>query len=86
MPDSALQAVVYVSELDQPKIAKGDTADITLDAYGAGRVFPAHVFEIDAAPSMENGVSAYKVTLSFDAPDSGIKTGMTVNATIHPSL
>ena len=56
-----------------------------MDAYGAGKVFPAHVSEVDAAPSMQNGVSAYEVKLSFDAPDASVKTGMTANATIHPA-
>jgi hypothetical protein len=48
-------------------------------------VFPAHVSEVDSAPTTLNGVSSYGVKLSFDAPDASIKTGMTANALIHPN-
>jgi multidrug resistance efflux pump len=75
---------VYVSQIDVTRIAKGDSAEITLDAYGAGKIFPAHVSQVDAAPSIVNGVSAYEVKFSFDSPDASIKTGMTANATSHP--
>jgi HlyD family secretion protein len=84
LPDSSLEVSVYVSQIDVTKIAKGDTADVTLDAYGAGTAFPAHVAQVDTAPSMQNGVSAYEVKLSFDTPEASIQTGMTANATIHP--
>ncbi|MDE2079383.1 MAG: HlyD family efflux transporter periplasmic adaptor subunit [Patescibacteria group bacterium] len=84
IPNSPLQAVVYVTEIDVGRIAVGDTAAVTVDAYGAGRIFPAHVAAVDAAPSVINGVSAYNVELSFDAPDPAIKTGMAANVTIRP--
>ena len=84
LPDSSLEVSVYVSQIDVTHIAKGDTADVTLDAYGAGKVFPAHVAEVDAAPSTVSGVSAYEVKLSFDSPDASVTTGMTANAAIHP--
>ncbi|MBI3573792.1 HlyD family efflux transporter periplasmic adaptor subunit [Candidatus Kaiserbacteria bacterium] len=85
VPDSALEVVVYVTELDVTRIKKGDVASVTLDAYGSDPVFPAHISEVDAAPSSVNGVAAYKVTLVFDTPDAAVKTGMTANTTITPS-
>jgi HlyD family secretion protein len=85
LPDSALEVSVAVSEVDVSKIVVGDKADVTLDAYGSGKVFPAHVSEVDAAPTILNGVSSYGVKLSFDTPDASIKTGMTANALIHPN-
>lgn len=85
LPDSPLEIDVTVSEVDVTKLTAGDAADITLDAYGSGKVFPGHVTEVDTAPTMVNGVSAYEVKLSFDSPDASIKTGMTANAVIHPN-
>ena len=85
LPDSPLQAVVYVTEVDVGRVAVGNAASVTVDAYGAGRVFPAHVAEVDAAPSQAGSVSAYKVKLSFDQPDPSIKSGMTANVTITPN-
>lgn len=84
LPDSPLQVVVTVSERDVTSIAKGDTATVTLDAYGVGTAFPAHVIEVDSAPT-GNGVRSYTVKLAFDAPDKSVKTGMTANAIIHPA-
>ena len=84
LPESSLQITVSVSQIDAARIAKGDTAEVTLDAYGSGRIFPAHVSGVDAAPSTVNGVSAYEVRLAFDNSDPSVKTGMTANATIHP--
>ena len=84
LPNSPLEVSVSVSERDVPNIAVGDAADVTLDAYGSGKTFPAHVSEVDSAPTVLGGVSAYVVKLSFDAPDASIKTGMTANAVIHP--
>ena len=81
-PESALQVVVFVSEIDMAKLAVGNSADVTLDAYGASRTFPAHVVTIDHALSTNNGAPAYKVTLQFVNNDPAIATGMTANASI----
>jgi multidrug resistance efflux pump len=86
IPDSGLETVVYVSERDIARIEQGDTAEVTLDAYGA-QIFSAHVSSVDTAPSSVSGGSqmGYKVRLTFDKADARIKTGMTANATITPS-
>jgi multidrug resistance efflux pump len=85
VPDSGLEVVVYVSEIDAARLKAGDVASVTLDAFGSGRVFPAHVSAVDTAPSTENGISAYKVKLTFDSAEPDAKTGMTANATITPN-
>ncbi|MDR3581736.1 MAG: efflux RND transporter periplasmic adaptor subunit [Candidatus Pacebacteria bacterium] len=72
----------YVSQSDVAKIKTGDKANVTLDAFGTGTVFPATVTTIDAAQSEVNGASAYLVTLHFTDPDSRIKDGMTANVHI----
>lgn len=72
----------YVPESDIAKIQKGDTAEITLDAYAAEEVFPAKVLEIAPAETMLDGVATYKVTLRFTREDVRIKPGMTADTDI----
>ncbi|HVZ75758.1 MAG TPA: HlyD family efflux transporter periplasmic adaptor subunit [Candidatus Paceibacterota bacterium] len=81
-PQSALQVNAYFSESDVASISAGQSADVTLDAYGSGRVFPATVVSVDRSPTTQNGVPAYKVTLQFEASDPSITSGMTANVTI----
>ncbi len=85
LPNGAFQVPVYVTEIDVTHIHVGDSATMTLDAYGAGKTFSASVAEVDQGTTEVNGVPAYKVTLIFDAADPAIKSGMTANAIIHPS-
>lgn len=72
----------YVAEADIAKVAVGDLASSTLDAYGAYVNFPETVTAIDPAETVLEGVPTYKVTLQFVAPDSRIKSGMTSNIEI----
>ena len=82
IPKSALQVSAYFSEVDVAAITVGLSADVTLDAYGNGRVFPATVTSVDKSPTLQNGVPAYKVVLQFMQSDPAIAPGMTANATI----
>lgn len=75
--NSGLKIETYVSEADVAKVKDGDAANVTLDAYGTGTVFPATVTTVDSAETMVNGSAAYKITLHFTAPDVRIKDGMT---------
>jgi HlyD family secretion protein len=83
LPDSNFEVEVYLSEIDMAKLATGDKADVTLDAYGTGKVFPATVATIDKATTIVNGVPSYKVTLVFDAQDPALASGQGANAVIH---
>ena len=78
-PKSALQVTAYFSEIDITKIKTGAQAQVTLDAYGNSRVFPAQVVSVDASPT---GASGYKVTLQFAQADPAISSGMTANVNI----
>lgn len=80
--NSGLKVQTYVSETDVAKIAVGDTADVTLDAYGTGTVFPATITTIDSDETQVNGSPAYQVTLHFTNPSGTIKDGMTGNVHI----
>jgi membrane fusion protein (multidrug efflux system) len=85
VPDGAFEMPVYVTERDVAGLALGDAADVTLDAYGAGRTFSAAIATIDTSPSTPpgGGVAAFKVVLGFAAQDPAIVNGMHGNAVIH---
>ena len=73
---------VNVPEADIAKIKVGDLASITLDAYGGGVIFKAHVISIDPGEIIIEGVATYKTTLQFDEKEERIKPGMTANIDI----
>ncbi len=72
----------YVAEADIAKVAVGNLASTTLDAYGSNTDFPSSVTAIDPAETILQGVPTYKVTLYFVTPDSRIRSGMTANLEI----
>ena len=76
------QVEVNMPEADIAKIAVGQSATITLDAYSAENIFEASVVKIDPAETMVDGVATYKATLQFTKNDARIKSGMTANAII----
>ena len=78
----AYKIEAYVPEADIAKIAIGNHADVTLDAYGSGVIFSASVALIDPAETVLEGVPTYKVTLYFDKKDDRIRSGMTANTDI----
>jgi len=80
--NSGFKVEAYVAEADIAKVAIGDLASSTLDAYGAYVDFPETVTMIDPAETVLEGVPTYKVTLQFVSPDSRIKSGMTSNLEI----
>lgn len=74
---------VNVPEVDISKLSIGDTAFLTLDAYGPSIKFYAEVSEIEPAERVIEGVSTYKTTLVFAKKDERIKSGMTANLNIE---
>ena len=80
--DTGFKIEAYVPEADIAKVAVGDLASSTLDAYGAFVDFPARVTAIDPAETVLEGVPTYKVTLQFVTPDDRIRSGMTANLEI----
>ena len=77
--NGGLKIQTYVSETDVSKIAQGDTAQVTLDAFGAGTQFPATVTTVGSAETQVNGTPAYLVELHFTNPQTQVKDGMTGN-------
>lgn len=71
-----------IPEADIAKVKIGDSAKITLDAYGDDVIFSAKVLKIDPAETIIEGVATYKTTFQFDKIDNRIKSGMTANIDI----
>jgi len=71
-----------IPEVDIAGIKIGNTANITLDAYGSDENFAAKVFAIDPAEKIIEGVATYKTTLRFVKSDGRVKSGMTANIDI----
>lgn len=71
-----------VPEADIAKVAAGNTAQVTLDAYGNDVLFLAKVVKIDPAETVIEGVATYKTTFIFDKEDERVKSGMTANIDI----
>lgn len=78
----AFEIESYIPEINIALLSVGDTARITLDAYGAGEPFAARVVSIDPAETIRDGVSTYRVILAFETPDPRIRSGMTANVVI----
>ena len=67
---------------DVVRLALGDTAQVTFDAY-PGRPVPATVTEIADAATPQTG--AFEVELAVDAPDRTLKSGFIAAIDLQPS-
>lgn len=79
---SVYEIEAFIPEVDIAKIKIGDSANVTLDAYGKDVVFEAKVISINPAETMVEGVATYKTTLRLDSGDKPVKSGMTANLDI----
>lgn len=90
--DGIFQIETYVPETAIAGIAAGNSATTTLDAYGSSVALPATVVAVDPAETMNNGVPAYKTTLSLCRSDlhsccAGLTcTILTANPTIRSGM
>ena len=84
---SVINAAAYDIEADIPetdigKIKLLDKVKITYDAFPEEKFQEGKVAQIDPAEKTVEGVIYYKVTVSPDALDSRLKSGMTANLEI----
>jgi len=79
--NSNLQIDIYLPESDIAKVKTGQTATVTLDAFG-GQTFGARVVGIDPESTESAAAQGYKTTLQLDQHSNVIKPGMTANAVI----
>ncbi|MDP1707377.1 MAG: efflux RND transporter periplasmic adaptor subunit [bacterium] len=76
----------YVPEVAIARIAPGNYATTTLDAYGQSLLFASTVVAVDPAETLRDGVPTYKTTIAFIKPDSRIRSGMTANVIIETGV
>ncbi len=80
--ESALEVETEVPETDIGKVAVGDTVNMTFDAF-PNDTFLGSVLYINPAETIAQGVVSYKVKISFQKPDSRLKSGLTANLDIE---
>ncbi len=78
---SRMELRVDIDEADIGRVAVGNAATFTVDAYD-GRSFPATITQVRFAPETTEGVVTYKAVLSVDNSDLTLRPGMTATATI----
>lgn len=78
----AFQIDSFIPEINIASVKPGDTARVTLDAYGEDEVFEARVVSIDPADTIRDGVPTYRAVLQFNTADARIRSGMTANIII----
>jgi len=71
-----------IPEADIAKVKLGNTAKVTLDAYGNDASFDVKITAIDPAEIVVDGVATYKTTFQFTDKDERVKSGMTANIDI----
>ena len=71
-----------VSETDVGKVAVGDAATMTLDAF-PNETFSGSVFYIAPAQTDTQGVISYQIKISFGKADPRLKSGLTANIDIQ---
>lgn len=81
--DGVFQIETYIPEVTIARVATGNPATTTLDAYGPSVPFPSIVVSVDPAETIKDGVPTYKTVLSFRTADDRIRSGMTANVVIE---
>lgn len=84
--DGIFEIETFVPEVAIVRIATGNLATTTLDAYGSSVEFPSIVVAVDPAETIKEGVPTYKTTLAFLTKDYRIRSGMTTNVIIETGM
>lgn len=79
---SKYQVDVQIPESAIAPVKIGQTASVSLDAYGANPSLVAKVISIDPASNLINGVNSYKVTLEFNQDYPQLKVGLSAEVRI----
>lgn len=82
MISSELEVEIYIPEISIPGVMLNNKATVKLDAY-SDATFDAVVTHIDPAETMRDGVSNYKVKLSFVNADTRVRSGLTGDVAIE---
>ena len=82
---TTMKAVVAVNEVDIANVAIGQKAMVKLSGLD-GLTLTGKVEKLDSLGTITQGVVTYSATIGFDAPDSRVKPGMSVSASIIYSV
>ena len=80
--DGKFEADAYVSQMELAKIKLGDTVEVALIAYGNTTPLKATVTEISSSPTIQNGVTSYKVTATFAKAYPILREGLSASLRI----
>ena len=78
---SGMEVTAAFSESDASKIRLGQAGTVTVSAL-PNEELAAHVIAIDVSGTSSSGVVEYTVTLALDRTASGLKPGMSANASV----
>ncbi|MBI4598662.1 efflux RND transporter periplasmic adaptor subunit [Candidatus Uhrbacteria bacterium] len=85
--EEQFQIAVDIPESDIAKVAVGQTAEMTFDAFGEDVLAGGTVAQIDPAEKTVEGIVFYETTVYLDdlRSELGLKPGMTADVTIRTS-
>ena len=81
--DKDLEMIANVPETDAFKLAMGQKASVTLDAFPNEEDWEAEVVAIAPAARVIEGLPTYEVTLRFVKADERLKPGLSSNILVH---
>ena len=81
--DNLFMIEANIAENDIAKVGVGNTAVVTLDAYGSDVAFDARIVSIDPGETVLEGVATYRAVFEFLLRDDRVKSGMTANIDIR---
>ena len=82
LTENNFQLEIDIAETDINKVKQNNQASITLDSFGEANTFSGTVYFIEPAATIIQGVTYYKVKISFDPGTQPVKPGMTASAVI----
>lgn len=82
LTENNYQLEVDIAETDIAKISLNDPVDVKLDSLGKEVGFSGVVYFIEPAATIIQGVTYYKVKVSFNPGAEAVKPGMTADAVI----
>lgn len=85
IPNSRIQAIVNLSQVDVSKVSINQKATLTLDAY-TGKTFTGKVILVDTNGQISSGVTNYPSTIALDNNEGNIYPNMSVTAKIIISV
>lgn len=78
---SQLRVMASVNEMDIGQLAQGQEAQLTFDAFPGDRI-TGTLAEIPRYGTYQYGLTFFKVPLTFDPGDLGLRTGMSANVSV----